>query len=74
MVEIARNTPLGVFETVRCLDCGSVYSKPAGGGTVRENPGCPDCAYVGWIPVSLPPVRREQHRHVAGQRRLLFAR
>ena len=36
-----------VLESVRCLECGAVYSKPAGGGTVRQNPGCPDCGYVG---------------------------
>ena len=35
--------------TVRCLDCGETYSKPLGGGTVRANPGCPECAYVGWV-------------------------
>ena len=39
---------LTVLETVRCLSCGAVYAKPAEGGTVRENPGCPDCGYVGW--------------------------
>jgi predicted nucleic acid-binding Zn-ribbon protein len=40
---------LTVLESVRCLDCGAVYAKPSGGGTVRENPGCPDCGYVGWF-------------------------
>jgi predicted nucleic acid-binding Zn-ribbon protein len=40
---------LTVVESVRCLECGAVYAKPSGGGTVRENPGCPDCGYVGWI-------------------------
>ncbi len=40
---------LTVLESVRCLECGSVYAKPSGGGTVRENPGCPECGYVGWI-------------------------
>jgi predicted nucleic acid-binding Zn-ribbon protein len=35
--------------TVRCLDCGERYSKPLGGGTVRANPGCPECGYVGWV-------------------------
>jgi phage FluMu protein Com len=45
---------LAVLETVRCLECGEVYAKPAGGGTVHKNPGCPSCGYVGWIPVSLP--------------------
>ena len=44
---------LTVVESVRCLDCGAVYVKPAGGGTVRENPGCPDCGYVGWVAAEL---------------------
>jgi hypothetical protein len=39
---------LTVLESVQCLECGAVYVKPAGGGTVQENPGCPDCGYVGW--------------------------
>jgi hypothetical protein len=39
---------LTVLKTVRCLACGAVYAKPSDGGTVRENPGCPDCGYVGW--------------------------
>jgi hypothetical protein len=49
---------LTLLESVRCLSCGAVYAKPSEGGTVRENPGCPDCGYVGWaaaaaaIPVS----------------------
>ena len=37
------------IETVRCLSCGALYSKPSSGGTVRANPGCPECAYVGWV-------------------------
>jgi hypothetical protein len=45
---------LTVVENVRCLDCGTVYAKPAGGGTVRQNPGCPDCGYVGWIGLDEP--------------------
>jgi hypothetical protein len=36
--------------SVRCLGCGSVYAKPLGGGAATGNPGCPRCAYVGWIP------------------------
>jgi hypothetical protein len=35
--------------TVRCLGCDHVYAKPLGGGTVRANPGCPECGYVGWV-------------------------
>jgi ribosomal protein S27E len=40
---------LTVLESVRCLECGAVYAKPTGGGTVQANPGCPDCGYVGWV-------------------------
>ena len=40
---------LMAVESVRCLECGAVYAKPADGGTVRENPGCPECGYVGWM-------------------------
>ena len=35
--------------TVRCLGCTELYAKPLGGGTVRANPGCPECGYVGWV-------------------------
>jgi hypothetical protein len=35
--------------TVRCLGCDQLYSKPLAGGTVRANPGCPECGYVGWV-------------------------
>ena len=45
---------LTVLESVRCLECGAVYSKPADGGTVRENPGCPECGYVGWVVADMP--------------------
>ena len=41
-------------ERVRCLDCSTSYSKPADGGTVHENPGCPRCGYLGWIATELP--------------------
>jgi predicted nucleic acid-binding Zn-ribbon protein len=40
---------LSLLESVRCLECGAVYTKPGDGGTVRENPGCPECGYVGWV-------------------------
>jgi hypothetical protein len=40
---------LAPIETVRCLSCGASYAKPSGGGTVRANPGCPECSYVGWV-------------------------
>jgi hypothetical protein len=41
-------------EAVRCLECGAVYSKPAWGGTVTANPGCPECGYLGWLSSSIP--------------------
>jgi hypothetical protein len=49
--------------SVRCLGCGSVYLKPLGGGTASDNPGCPRCDYVGWVPIeqSFSPAS-EQHR------------
>jgi hypothetical protein len=43
---------LKVLESVRCLECASVYTKPAGGGTAATNPGCPRCGYLGWSPLS----------------------
>ncbi len=39
---------LTLVVTVHCLSCGSAYIKPAGGGTVKTNPGCPKCGYLGW--------------------------
>jgi len=61
---------LSVIESVRCLECGSVYAKPAGGGTARDNPGCPDCGYVGWLSVSVPVNRPSAaHRLFAGRLR-----
>jgi hypothetical protein len=57
---------LAVLESVRCLECSEVYAKPAAGGTVDKNPGCPACGYVGWIPVSLPPEPRARHRSGGG--------
>ena len=55
--------PLAVLESVRCLECGLVYAKPSGGGTVTNNPGCPDCGYVGWLSASIPfTASRAQRR------------
>ena len=51
---------LSQTETVRCLSCGAAYAKPSSGGTVRANPGCPDCGYVGWVLAYL--TRLEPHR------------
>jgi hypothetical protein len=66
--------PLRVLETVLCLECGEIYSKPVAGGTVEKNPGCPECAYVGWIPLMLPPEPEPRPRSGEGRRRHLFVR
>jgi hypothetical protein len=66
--------PLRVLETVLCLECGEIYSKPLAGGTVEKNPGCPECAYVGWIPLMLPPEPEPRHRSAEDRRRHPFAR
>jgi len=66
----AAGLTLAVVESVRCLECGAVYAKPAGGGTVRANPGCPECGYVGWLAVSVPLSKElSQHRFFAGRLR-----
>jgi predicted nucleic acid-binding Zn-ribbon protein len=54
-----------VLESVHCLECGEIYAKPVGGGTVLKNPGCPACGYVGWIPISLPREPEARRRSVA---------
>ena len=46
--------PLARIERVRCLGCSASYVKPAGGGTVSANPGCPECGYVGWVREQMP--------------------
>jgi hypothetical protein len=51
--------PLAVLESVRCLACGAVYSKPAAGGTALANPGCPECGYVGWLSTAIPFTEEE---------------
>jgi hypothetical protein len=67
-------TPLTVVESVRCLECSEVYSKPLAGGTVQMNPGCPNCGYVGWIPVRLPEERGRLLRFGADRRLRPLAR
>ena len=68
MTEETSATPsLSVLESVRCLECGAVYSKPAGGGTVNANPGCPECGYVGWLSASVPFSRDVRYRSSAGR-------
>ena len=57
------------LDRVRCLECGTKYVKPADGGTVHENPGCPRCGYVGWISATIPTVSAgDGLRRFAGDR------
>ena len=74
-MEAARRvSPLSVLESVRCLECSEVYSKPLAGSTVEKNPGCPVCGYVGWIPLKLPPERGLLLRFAGDRRRRPSAR
>jgi hypothetical protein len=57
---------LVVLHTVRCLGCGTVYFKPARGGTVAANPGCPQCGYVGWLMTSSATALALRHRFAGG--------
>ena len=61
------------LDRVRCLECGTKYVKPADGGTVSENPGCPRCGYLGWILATIPPMSSEPHHSGEGQRPRLYA-
>jgi hypothetical protein len=65
---------LQALESVCCLECGDIYAKPVGGGTVQTNPGCPECGYLGWIPLSLPGESLGQRRSGAGRQRPHSAR
>ena len=56
------------IERVRCLDCSTSYSKPADGGTVHENPGCPRCGYLGWIATTVPTEVAARGRSAEGLR------
>jgi hypothetical protein len=56
-MEGSRATRISNLVTVRCLGCSELYTKPLGGGTVRSNPGCPQCGYVGWV--LAPELARE---------------
>lgn len=63
---------VAVYQTVRCLECGAVYVKPARGGTARSNPGCPECGYVGWIATgaTVMPEKANATRRSDADRRL----
>jgi ribosomal protein S27AE len=55
------------IERVRCLECGTTYTKPGDGGTVNENPGCPRCGYLGWIAASVPDAPASPSRFDGGR-------
>ena len=57
------------IDRVRCLECSARYVKPAEGGTVHENPGCPKCGYVGWISATIPASSHGPRRFAADRRR-----
>jgi predicted nucleic acid-binding Zn-ribbon protein len=62
---------------VHCLECGGVYAKPATGGTLARNPGCPRCGYSGWIAATVdvtPATDAQPTRSVADPRQLRAAR
>ena len=54
-------------QLVRCLGCGKEYAKPGGRGTLSTNPGCPECAYVGWLPSPVPVTKAARDRSGAGR-------
>jgi predicted nucleic acid-binding Zn-ribbon protein len=43
-------------DLVRCLDCGTIYSRPPTDD--RAGP-CPNCGYVGWIALDAPAASDE---------------
>ena len=54
--------------TVQCLGCAERYPKPLGGGTVRANPGRPECGYAGWVLApELPRGAAEPRRSYEGR-------
>jgi hypothetical protein len=69
-VEEARtgSARLALLEGVRCLDCGATYAKPREGGTVEQNPGCPNCGYVGWRELTLSQAQARELRRSAADR------
>ena len=66
MEDAPEGPALAVYESVRCLECGAVYGKPARGGTTYLNPGCPECGYVGWLSVDLAVRQRSAPRRSDG--------
>lgn len=54
---------------VRCLECGTIYAKPLGGGAVDRDPGCPACGHVGWLSVTFAVSEDFGRRRSAGDPR-----
>jgi hypothetical protein len=67
-MERARHKRFQQTITVRCLCCNEPYVKPLGGGTVRANPGCPRCGYVGWVLAPEAPSEAASPRRSAEDR------
>jgi hypothetical protein len=65
---------LTLVVTVRCLSCGATYAKPQGRGTVKTNPGCPECGYLGWTLADADLRADERRRFVADPRQPRAAR
>jgi predicted nucleic acid-binding Zn-ribbon protein len=59
-----------LLESVRCLSCGAVYSKPNGVDIVAANPGCPRCGYLGWLATSSATALALRYRFAGDRRRL----
>ena len=53
---------LRLLARVRCLECGLAYAKPARGGTIETNPGCPRCGSVGWMPADVEVMQEPDAR------------
>jgi len=70
---VTTETTVTLVESVTCLECGCVYAKPTAGGTVEQNPGCPECGYVGWLPATVLVNDLGRRRSVAGRLRTLRA-
>jgi hypothetical protein len=68
---VTEHAGLVPVERVRCLECGVTYVKPCGGNTMRRNPGCPRCGYVGWISAFVPVTEATEPRRNAPALQLL---
>jgi len=65
--------PFSIVVSVHCLNCGVEYAKPTNGGTVKTNPGCPRCGYLGWTEPPITAEAQVPRRFSAGRPRDLFS-